>query len=92
MQQAVTTLAGNNSPLALLTDALALRLRREGRTAARIDPDADLIQMGLVDSQALLDMILDCEQGSGQMFDADGMDFESGVTLHRLAAAFTAAG
>jgi hypothetical protein len=35
-------------------------------------------------------MILDVEQGSGQMFDADGMDFEHGVTLRRLAAAFTA--
>lgn len=90
MQQPITTLAASASPLSLLTDALATRLRQEGRAAIRIDPDTDLIQVGLVDSQALLDMILDCEQGSGQMFDADDMDFESGVTLRRLAAAFTA--
>jgi hypothetical protein len=90
VQQDMTTLAADKSPLALLTDALAQRLRLEGRGAARVDPDTDLIQVGLIDSQALLDMILDCEQGSGQMFDADGMDFESGVSLRRLAAAFTA--
>ncbi len=88
--QHMINLAVPESPLALLTDALVLRLRQEGRSAIRIDPDTDLIQVGLVDSQALLDMILDCEQGSGKMFDADGMDFESGVTLRRLAAAFTA--
>ncbi|HTB48388.1 MAG TPA: hypothetical protein VK741_32535 [Acetobacteraceae bacterium] len=77
-------------PLALLTDALTRRLRQDGRAALRIDADADLIELGVLDSQALLDMILDVEQGSGQMFDADGMDFERGVTLRRLAAAFAA--
>jgi hypothetical protein len=81
-------IASDNPPLALLTDALARRLRQDGRTTPRIDADADLIELGLVDSQALLDMILDVEQGSGRLFDADGMDFERGVTLRRLAAAF----
>ena len=84
------SMAVENPPLNLLTDALARRLRQDGRTTARIDPDSDLIELGLVDSQALLDMILDVEQGSGHLFDADGMDFESGVTLRRLAAAFAA--
>ena len=88
--QDVMTMATMNPPLNLLTDALARRLRQDGRGSARIDPDSDLIELGLVDSQALLDMILDVEQGSGRLFDADGMDFESGVTLRRLAAAFAA--
>lgn len=83
-------MAADNPPLILLSDALARRLRQAGRTAARIDPDTDLLELGLIDSQALLDMILDVEQGSGHLFDADGMDFESGVTLRRLAAAFAA--
>lgn len=91
MQQEVITIATDHSPLILLTDALARRLREDGRATPRIDPDSDLIELGLVDSQALLDMILDVERGSGRLFDADGMDFESGVTLRRLAAAFTAA-
>lgn len=78
----------DQSPLTLLSDALAGRLRKEGRATPRIDLDADLVEFGLIDSQALLDIILDVEQGSGRLFDADGMDFESGVTLRRLAAAF----
>jgi hypothetical protein len=89
-QDAMT--AAEDSPLRLLTDALARQLRRDGRAASRIDLDADLLALGVVDSQALLDMILDVEQGSGRLFDADGMDFESGVTLRRLAAAFAPAG
>jgi hypothetical protein len=91
VQQDAMTAAGD-SPLRLLTDALARQLRRDGRAASRIDLDADLLALGVVDSQALLDMILDVEQGSGRLFDADGMDFESGVTLRRLAAAFAPAG
>jgi acyl carrier protein len=74
--------------LPLLADALTRRLQRDGRSLSRIDSDTDLIELGLIDSQALLDMILDVEQESGQMFDADGMDFEGAVTLRRLAAAF----
>jgi hypothetical protein len=89
VQHDVTNITAGNPPLALLTDALSRRLHQEGRGASRIDADADLIELGLIDSQALLDMILDVEQGSGRMFDADGMDFEGGVTLRRLAAAFT---
>jgi len=77
--------------LASLSNALAKRLRQAGRPAPRIDPDSDLIELGLIDSQALLDMILDVEQDAGLMFDAEGMDFERGVTLRRLAAAFAPA-
>lgn len=80
-----------DSPLLrLLSDALERRLRQNGHDAVRIDADTDLIERGIVDSQALLDMILDAEETSGRMFDAEGMDFESGVTLRRLAAAFAA--
>jgi acyl carrier protein len=89
VQHDVSNITANNPPLTLLTDALSQRLRQEGRGASGIDPDADLIELGLIDSQALLDMILEVEQESGRMFDADGMDFEGGVTLRRLAAAFT---
>lgn len=84
------TMTASDRPLILLTDALVRRLHDNGRGTSRIDPDSDLIELGLINSQALLDMILDVEQGSGRMFDAEGMDFESGVTLRRLAAAFAA--
>lgn len=74
--------------MALVTEALARRLRQEGRSMPRIAPDADLIELGLVDSQALLDIILDVEQQSGCLFDAERIDFETGMTLRHLAAAF----
>ena len=91
MREDVMSAVAEDRPLILLTAALAHRLRNDGRSAARIDPDIDLIELGLIDSQVLLDMILQVEQDSGCLFDADGMDFESGVTLRRLAAAFAAA-
>jgi acyl carrier protein len=78
--------------LTLVTEALFRRLRQEGGTAPRITPDADLVELGLVDSQALLDIILDVEQQSGALFNADRIDFESGMTLRHLAAAFADAG
>ncbi len=90
MPHDVTNFAPDGVPLMVLADALARRLRQDGRAAPKVDADIDLIESGLVDSQALLDVILDVEGASGRMFDADGMDFERGVTLRRLAAAFAA--
>ena len=90
MQQDVTNLAADGLALHLLSDAMLRRLRQDGRTP-KIDPDTDLIETGLIDSQALLDVILDVEANSGRLFDAEGMDFERGVTLRRLAAAFATA-
>lgn len=89
MHHDLRNLTADRPPLTLLVDALARQLRQQGRGSAGIDADADLIELGLIDSQALIDMILDVEQVSGRMFDADDMDFENGVTLRRLAAAFT---
>jgi acyl carrier protein len=90
MPHDMTTLSGSPA-LPLLSAALAKRLRKDGRGSTKLDPDTDLIEYGLIDSQALLDMILEAEEGSGLQFDAEGMDFESGVTLRRLAAAFAPA-
>lgn len=88
----LTTVANDHSAIILVSDAVTRRLRQEGRTAPRIDPDTDLIELGLVDSQALLDIILDVEQQSGILFDAENMEFEDGVTLRRLAAGFASPG
>lgn len=74
--------------LTLVTEALDRRLRQEGRSVPRLAPDDDLIERGLVDSQALLDVILDVEKQSGYLFDAERIAFESGLTLRDLAAAF----
>ncbi len=84
----IMTLPDDAGTLALVTDALARRLHQEGRAMPRIGSDDDLVELGLVDSQALLDVILDVEQRSGQMFNADHIDFERGMSLRHLAAAF----
>ena len=42
MTQDVMTEIGNGRPLILLSDALATRLRKDGRGNARVDPDTDL--------------------------------------------------
>jgi len=44
---------------------------------------------GLIDSMALLDVIIEIEERCGARFDADGMDLGSGLTIRGLAAAFT---
>jgi acyl carrier protein len=80
---------GDSEPiLLLLTDILRRQLGRGGR-AMRIETDVDLIERGVLDSQGFLDLILEAEQKSDRMFDAERIDFESGgMTLQRLAAAF----
>jgi acyl carrier protein len=73
--------------LPLLSDTLTRLLGKNGRNL-RIEDDTDLIERGVLDSQALLDLILEVENHSDRMFDAERIDFEAGVTLRRIAAAF----
>ncbi|HEX4173112.1 MAG TPA: hypothetical protein VHY82_11635 [Acetobacteraceae bacterium] len=73
--------------LLLLTDILRRQLGRGGR-AMRIETDVDLIERGVLDSQGFLDLILEAELKSARTFDAERIDFESGMTLQRIAAAF----
>lgn len=76
----------------LLEDAVLRRLRQQGRPSTAIDPDIDLVERGVIDSQALLDIILEVEESSGCQFDAALMDFDAGISLRWLAAAFTHVG
>ena len=79
---------GDSEPiLRLLTDILSRRLGKGGRTI-RIETDVDLIERGVLDSQGFLDLILEAESKSARTFDAERIDFESGMTLQRIAAAF----
>lgn len=73
--------------LRLLADTLMRQLGKSGRSI-RIEHDTDLVERGVLDSQALLDLILEVEQHSNRMFDAERIDFEGGITLRRIAAAF----
>jgi len=88
MPNDVITTAEAVAMMGLIGDTVARRLRPSRGGSPRIDPDADLMEYGLLDSVALLDIILEVEQKSGTQFDADGVDLDGGLTLRRLAAAF----
>ena len=72
-----------------LTETLARRLRADGRAAPAFDETTPLFDGGLIDSQALLDLILEVETTCGRVFDPDGVDFAGELTLGAVARAFT---
>ena len=73
----------------LLMEVLIRRLASAGISAAGIDETTALIDLGVIDSQALLDIILEVEDDCGRTFDPLRIDLESDVTLERIAMAFT---
>lgn len=81
-------MASEHDPvLQVLGEALRRRLGGAGGKG-RIEYDTDLIETGILDSQALLDLVLEVEQRTERLFDAEAIDFEHGVTLRGIAAAF----
>ena len=78
-----------------MTDDAVMNLLRAGLAKAlqsaglsRDADDVNLLEVGVIDSQRLLDLILEVEDGSGRIFDPTRIDFESGVTLTKLVGAF----
>jgi acyl carrier protein len=70
--------------LELLTPRLSRsRFRRNG-----VDASTQLLEVGLIDSKDLLDIILEVEERCAVEFDAERIDFESGLTLGSLISAF----
>ena len=53
-----------------------------------IDASTRLIEVGLIDSTRLLDIILEVETRCGVQFNPEHIDFETGVTLGGLISAF----
>jgi acyl carrier protein len=53
-----------------------------------IDASTRLIEVGLIDSTRLLDIILEVETRCGVQFNPEHIDFETGVTLGSLIGAF----
>ncbi|WP_431266718.1 hypothetical protein [Dankookia sp. P2] len=85
----------NDAPTLDATDGAVLDLLRQGLAKAlrnaglsRDTDNVNLLEVGVIDSQRLLDLILDVEGSSGRVFDPTRIDFESGVTLAKLAGAF----
>jgi acyl carrier protein len=57
-----------------------------------VDPSIKLLEVGLIDSTRLLDIILEVETRCGVEFNPSSIDFETGVTLGGLISAFDPAG
>jgi acyl carrier protein len=89
MSQIVKAIELADDPVMLLLLASFRRhLDTFGIPATTINKDTNLIEAAVIDSQSLLDLILEVENGCGRTFDPLQIDFESGVTLRKLACAF----
>jgi hypothetical protein len=72
----------------IVIEALQRKLSETGRPAVAITGGAKLLELDIVDSQGLLDIILEVEARCGRQFDPEGIDFEDGITLDALTRAF----
>ncbi|MBX9775274.1 MAG: acyl carrier protein [Xanthobacteraceae bacterium] len=64
----------------------AARVRALGNGG--VDASTRLLEVGLIDSTRLLDIILEVETRCGVQFNPEHIDFETGVTLGALVNAF----
>jgi len=69
-------------------DVIMAALVALGNDAARIGGTTELLAVGLIDSKALLDIILEVEQRCNVQFDPERINFEDTLTLNALAASF----
>lgn len=79
---------GDVTVLQILTDTLLRKLAAAGIREPALHEGTDLLNVGLIDSQGLLDVVLEVEEKCGRVFDPEHIDFESRVTIGKLASAF----
>jgi len=77
-----------NTILELLPQGRGQSILKDGS----VDPSIKLLEVGLIDSTRLLDIILEVETRCGVEFNPSSIDFETGVTLGSLINAFNPAG
>jgi hypothetical protein len=73
---------------ALILDALAAKVVENGHGLVDLSDSSCLLELGLIDSQDLLDVILLVESQSAREFNPEGMEFEGGLTVRNLINAF----
>jgi acyl carrier protein len=72
----------------IVIEALQRKLSETGRPEVAITGGTKLLELDIVDSQGLLDVVLEIESRCGRQFDPEGVDFEGGITLDSLTQAF----
>jgi acyl carrier protein len=70
-----------------ILELLTPRLSRSGFRSG-VDVSTHLLEVGLIDSKDLLDLILEVEERCAVKFDPEQINFETGLTLGSLISAF----
>lgn len=72
----------------VVVDALRRKLSESARSNIAITGQTKLLELDIMNSQGLLDVILEVEERCGRQFDPEAIDLEGGITLDALARAF----
>lgn len=72
--------------------AIRRTLSASGHDRSDIDEQSKLLELGLIDSEDLVEIILEVEQLCGCEFNPEQMDLEAGLTLGGLSSAFMSRG
>lgn len=80
--------AGDELIRSTVLQALLRKLRAAGRDCDDIDERSELLALGLIDSEDVIEIILEVEQRCGCEFDPLEMDLETGLTLGGLISSF----
>jgi acyl carrier protein len=84
-----TSNSGSKSEIIRSTVLTVLASRLVGRSfGGKVDASTQLLELGLIDSKDLIDIILEVEERCAVEFDPAHIDFESGLTLGGLINAF----
>jgi acyl carrier protein len=82
----------NEAVRAVVLGALAGKLSGAGRGDIEIDEKSQLLEFGVIDSEDLIDIILEVEQQCGCEFNPEKMDLETGLTISGLIGSFVPRG
>jgi acyl carrier protein len=74
--------------LAIVIAVLRKKLNTVYAAAYKLDAMTKPFDIGVVDSQDFMDLILEVEDRCGGFFEPDRLDLEGGVTLGQIAGAF----
>lgn len=73
-----------------LIRALLRKLSSQGHDASALDHESKLLEVGLIDSEDLIEIILEVEEQCTCEFNPDEIDLENGLTLAGLTRCFVA--
>jgi acyl carrier protein len=88
----MTNAVENEAVRSTVLRAVVRKLSVAGRERSDIGERTKLLELGLIDSEDLIEIIIEVEEQCGCEFDPSEMDLETGLTLGGLVGAFVARG